>query len=79
MANSVARGRGPLCAVLVDVVAHAQDTSVCHTTADGTIDCVKEEREDDIVVSQSSVASIARWVSESLRILQYVHMHAGDK
>ena len=67
-----------MCSVLVDVMAHAQDRSVCHTTADGIIDCVKEEREDD-VVSHSSVASIARWVSESLRILRYVRMHLGDQ
>ena len=37
---------------------------------------MKEEREDDVVVSQGGVASIARWVSESLRILRYVRMDA---
>ncbi|TBU41229.1 hypothetical protein BD309DRAFT_965703 [Dichomitus squalens] len=42
--------------------------SVCHVEKDGAVDCLKEERQDGTTASQGSVASIARWVSESLRV-----------
>ena len=54
----------------MDVVANAFIRSVCNVAKDGTIDCVKEERKDDIAVSQGGVASIARWVSESFQVLR---------